>query len=63
MVLFMAAGTHVPVIPVGEVVAKTGTGFPVQIAPIEASGATFVELYYVAVVLLTTHCPALAVKV
>ena len=38
----MAAGAHVPIIPLGEVVAKTGTGFPVQIAPIEAKlGATF----------------------
>ena len=63
-VLLIAAGLHVPTIPLGEVVANVGTELPERIV----KGVTLKlgTMLFVTVTLKVTdeaHCPAFGVKI
>ncbi len=64
VVLLTVAGDHVPVMPLVEVVGKTGATEPLQIVPTGVNAGVMLELTVTDSVVPATHCcPAARVKV
>lgn len=61
--LLTVGGDHVPVIPLLEVVGKTGATEPLQMVPIAVNVGVMLELTVIDSVVPALHCPPVAVKV
>jgi hypothetical protein len=59
----LTAGAQVPVIPLVEVVGKTGAGSPEHIAAIALNVGVISGLTVRVIVVVVAHCPAVGVKV
>jgi hypothetical protein len=62
-VLLTIAGLHVPVIPLVDVVGKTGAVAPLQNVGIAANVGVTLVVIVTLIVVLVAHCPAVGVKV
>src|SRR4051812_29239675 len=63
VVLSTVAGAHVPVIPLVEVVGRTGAAAPLHIAATAANVGVMLGLTVIVSVVVVAHCPAVGVKV
>ena len=61
--MLTVAGLQVPVIPLFEVVGKTGDVAPEQIGAIASNVGVTVGLTVIAIVAVVAHCPAFGVNV
>ena len=61
--MLTVAGLHVPLIPLLEVVGKTGAVLPEQIAAIASNVGVMIGLTVIVIVVVEAHCPALGVNV
>ena len=61
--MLTAAGFHVPVMPLVEVVGKTGAGAPLHIAATAVKVGTTLLLTVTFSVVVVAHCPAVGVNV
>jgi hypothetical protein len=59
----MAAGDHVPAIPLVEDVGKIGVGEPEQIGPIALNVGVVKGVIVTVLVIGTAHCPTAGVNV
>jgi hypothetical protein len=63
VVLSTVAGDHEPVIPLVEVVGRTGATDPLQIGAMAAKVGVILELTVTVSVVVVAHCPTVGVKV
>ena len=63
VVLLTVEGSHVPVIPLVDVVGRTGATLPAHIGAIVLNVGIMLELMLTVKVAIVPHCPASGVKV
>jgi hypothetical protein len=61
-VLLTVAGLHVPIIPLVEVVGRTGAGDPLQIGAMALKVGVVGEFTVTVSVAPVAHCPTIGVK-